>query len=70
MRKSLSHLDPKFIWKLNLLSKIKIFQWLVIRDILPYEFLIARRLEITNKCHFYNKNTDHIFKYCPFIQET
>ena len=60
------------VW-LSLLPKIKFFLWLVITDVLPTcEFLIVRRMKITNMCHFLNQNSeniDHIFKYCPFVQE-
>ena len=52
MRKLLVHPKHKilnWIWKSNLLPKIKIFFWLAIREALPIcEFLITRRLEITN----------------------
>ena len=75
MRKPLVHPRHKtlnWIWKLNLLMKIKVFLWLTIREALPTcDFLIARRLEITNTCYFCNKNSeniDHIFKLCPFAQ--
>ena len=61
-----------WIWKLKLLPKIKFFLWLVIRDAFPTrEFLIARRLEITNMCYLCKQNVeniDHIFKYFPFVQ--
>ena len=61
-----------WIWKSNLLRKIKFFLWLVIRDVLPTcEFLIARRLEITNMCYLCKSNVEninHIFKFYPFVQ--
>ena len=60
------------VW-LSLLPKIKFFLWLVITDVLPTcEFLIVRRMKITNMCHFLNQNSeniDHIFKYCPFVKK-
>ena len=74
MRKPLVHPRYKilnWIWKLNLVSKIKVFLWLAISETLPTcEFLIIRRLEITNCCYLCNQsgeNIDHIFKSCPFI---
>ena len=60
----------KWIWKSNVLSKMKVFQWLTIRETpLTCECLIARRLEMTNTCYLGNqssKNINHIFKSCPF----
>ena len=38
--------------------------------LLTCEFLITRRLQITNMCYLCKQNVeniDHIFKYCPFI---
>ena len=76
MRKTLVHPRNKilsWIWKLNFMPQIKLFLWLlVMREALPTcEFLIARRLEITNKCYLCYQNSEHIyhiFKYCPFTQ--
>ena len=54
------------------MQKIKIFLLLALRGALPtFEFLITRKLEITNKCYFYNHNSEninHIFKNCLSIQ--
>ena len=54
MRKPLVHPRNKilsWIWNLSLMSKINFFLWLVLREALPTcECLIARRLEIRNKC--------------------
>ena len=75
MRKPLVHPRNKilsWIWKLNLMPKIKFFLWLVLRKALPTcECLNARRLEITNKCYLCNQNnenTTYIFKDCPYSQ--
>ena len=66
------HKILNWIWKLKLLLKIKVFLWLTIREALPKcDFLISRRLEITNTCYICNKsseNIDSIFKCCPFVQ--
>ena len=57
--------------EINFFTKNKVFP-MVIRDALPTcEFLITKRLEITNMCHLCKRNIeniDHIFKYCPFVQ--
>ena len=74
IRKSLVHPRQKilnWIWKLNSLSKIKVFLWLTIREALQTcNFSNSRRIEITNTCYLCNKsnkNIDHIFKVCPFV---
>ena len=74
MRKSLVHHKHRILnWirKLNLLSKIKVFLWLVLREALPTcDFLIARKLEITNTyclCNQSSENIDHVFKSCLFV---
>ena len=63
---------PHWIWNLNLMAKLNFFLWLVIRNaLLTCEFLIARRMEISNMCCLCNhnrENIDHIFKSCLFIQ--
>ena len=60
MRKPLVHPIHKIlnrIWKLNLLPKIKVFLWLTIREALPTcDFLVARRIEITNTCCLCNQS--------------
>lgn len=41
-------------------------------SLLTCEFLIARKLKITNKCYFCNQNGEsinYIFKYYPFPKE-
>ena len=66
------HKILNWIWKLNLLPKIKVFLELLLRETLPTcEFLIARRIEITNffyLCNQSNENIDHNFKLCLFVQ--
>ena len=68
MRKALTHPRSKllnWIWKLKLLPKIKIFLWLLIRNALPTcDFLIAKKLEIPNRCCLCDhniENIDHVF---------
>ena len=54
------------------MTKLNFFLWLVIRNaLLTCEFLIARRMEISNMCCLCNhnrENIDHIFKSCLFVQ--
>ena len=63
------HPKTKFlywIWKLNLMPKIKIFLWLVIREALPIcKYLKPKRIEIINVCYLCNEsseNINHIFR--------
>ena len=66
------HKFLNWIWNLNLLPKIKVFLWLLLREALPTcEFLTGRRLENTKFCYLCNQsseNIDHIFKYRHFVQ--
>ena len=75
MRKPLMHPRSKilhWIYKLNLMPKLKFFLWLVIRNALPtHEFLIARRMEISNMCCLCNQIwiiLKVFFKNCTFVQ--
>ena len=75
MRKPSSHPRSKmlkWIWKLNLLPKIKFFLWLVVRDAFPTcKFLSSRKIDIPIKCHFCShnvENIDHVVRKCTFVQ--